>query len=33
VDVGGDDGEIAARDLGLRLGAEVSAEGGEALLG
>ena len=33
VDVNGADGEIAARDLGLRLGAEVSAEGGEALVG
>lgn len=32
-DVGGLDGEIVARDLGLRLGAEVSAEGGAALLG
>jgi len=33
VDVGDHDGEAAARDLGLRLGGEVSAEGGEALLG
>ncbi len=33
VDVGGRHGETAARDLGLRLGAEISAEGGEALLG
>lgn len=33
VDVGGRDGETAARDLGLRLGAEIHAEGGEALLG
>ena len=33
VDVGGHEGETAARDLGLRLGAEISAEGGEALLG
>ncbi len=33
VDVGGDDGEIAARDLGLRLGETVRDEGGEALLG
>jgi hydroxymethylbilane synthase len=32
-DVGGPDGETVARDLGLRLGAEVSAEGGTALLG
>jgi hydroxymethylbilane synthase len=31
-DVGGDHGETAARDLGLRLGTEVSAEGGAALL-
>lgn len=33
IDVGGEDGEIRARDLGQRLGAEISAEGGEALLG
>jgi hydroxymethylbilane synthase len=33
VDVGGPHGEQAARDLGLRLGSEISAEGGEALLG
>ncbi|HLZ83543.1 MAG TPA: hydroxymethylbilane synthase, partial [Caulobacteraceae bacterium] len=33
VDVGGQDGEAAARELGLRLGEAVSAEGGEALLG
>jgi hydroxymethylbilane synthase len=33
VDVGGAEGETAARDLGRRLGAEVSAEGGKALLG
>lgn len=32
VDVG-DDGEAAARELGLRLGEAVAAEGGEALLG
>jgi hydroxymethylbilane synthase len=31
-DVGGPDGETAARDLGLRLGASIGAEGGEALL-
>ena len=30
-DVGGDNGEIAARDLGLRLALEVAAEGGEAI--
>ncbi len=33
IDVGGPGGETAARDLGLRLGAEIHAEGGEALLG
>jgi hydroxymethylbilane synthase len=33
VDVGDDEGEIRARDLGMRLGAEVSAEGGASLLG
>jgi hydroxymethylbilane synthase len=33
VDVGGDDGEIAARDLGTRLGEAVAAEGGASLLG
>jgi hydroxymethylbilane synthase len=33
VDVGGSRAEDQARDLGLRLGAEVAAEGGEALLG
>jgi hydroxymethylbilane synthase len=33
VDVGGRDGEAAARELGLRLGEAVAAEGGEALLG
>ncbi len=32
-DVGGLDGEIVARDLGLALGEAVRAEGGEALLG
>lgn len=31
VDVGGADGEAAARALGLRLGAEIAREGGEAL--
>jgi hydroxymethylbilane synthase len=33
VDVGGDDGEAAARDLGERLGEAVAAEGGASLLG
>jgi hydroxymethylbilane synthase len=32
VDAGGEDAETLARDLGLRLGAQVSAEGGAALL-
>ena len=32
VDVSGEAGETAARDLGLRLGGEIGAEGGEALL-
>jgi len=32
IDVGGADGATVARDLGLRLGAEISAEGGEALI-
>ena len=33
IDVGDQGGEASARELGLRLGGEVSAEGGEALLG
>jgi hydroxymethylbilane synthase len=33
VDVGGEDGEAAARDLGVRLGEAVATEGGASLLG